>query len=144
MDQLINHKHKIDILLSNDTSLSKPTQITVKPKRKSKLKILCNECNREGKRLDKSHQVCQNCYKAKSIYKPSGNKVIDDFIRDTLWDNNKFVGKMEFVPYDQFKDIKFIAEGGFSKIYKATWIDGPIRGWNKSNQNYSRVKSKIV
>ncbi|RIA85114.1 kinase-like domain-containing protein, partial [Glomus cerebriforme] len=39
---------------------------------------------------------------------------------------------MEFVPYDQFKDIKFIAEGGFSKIYKATWIDGPIRGWNKS------------
>ena len=23
---------------------------------------------------------------------------------------------MEFVPYDQFKDIEFIAEGGFSKL----------------------------
>ena len=26
---------------------------------------------------------------------------------------------MEFVLYDRFKDVKFIAEGGFSKIYKA-------------------------
>ena len=34
---------------------------------------------------------------------------------------------MEFVPYDQFKNIEFIAEGGFSKIYKATWIDGPMK-----------------
>ena len=33
---------------------------------------------------------------------------------------------MEFVPYDQFKNIEFIAEGGFSKIYKAIWIDGPV------------------
>ena len=33
---------------------------------------------------------------------------------------------MEFVLYDRFKDVKFIAEGGFSKIYKATWVDGRI------------------
>jgi len=31
---------------------------------------------------------------------------------------------MEFVHYDQLEDIEFIAEGGFSKVYKATWIDG--------------------
>ncbi|CAB4427812.1 unnamed protein product [Rhizophagus irregularis] len=37
---------------------------------------------------------------------------------------------MEFVPYDQFKNIEFIAEGGFSKIYKATWIDGPLNNSN--------------
>jgi hypothetical protein len=33
---------------------------------------------------------------------------------------------MEFVLYKQFKNVKFIAEEGFNKIYKATWIDGPI------------------
>ena len=33
---------------------------------------------------------------------------------------------MEFVPYNRLKNIEFVAEGGFSKIYKATWIDGPI------------------
>ncbi len=32
----------------------------------------------------------------------------------------------------QFKDIEFIAEGGFSRVYKATWIDGLIKkNWNK-------------
>lgn len=29
-------------------------------------------------------------------------------------------GEMEFVPYEQFTDIEFISEGGFSKIYRAT------------------------
>ena len=57
---------------------------------------------------------------------------------------NIFFGKMEFVPYDRFKDIEFIAEGGFSKIYKATWIDGPIKGWNDQKQSYTRNKSRTV
>ena len=50
------------------------------------------------------------------------NKVIDDFTKNTC---NIRHGKMEFVPYNNFKYIEFIAEGGFSKVYKATWIDGP-------------------
>ncbi|GBB99038.1 hypothetical protein RclHR1_00340029 [Rhizophagus clarus] len=41
---------------------------------------------------------------------------------------------MEFVPYDEFKDVEFITEGGFSKIYKATWINGPIINWNDTKQ----------
>jgi len=65
----------------------------------------------------------------KKIFKPSGNKVIDDFIRYTPTNLTKEKGKMEFVPYEQFKNVEFIAEGGFSQIYKATWIDGPIN-WN--------------
>src|ERR1043166_4082084 len=54
------------------------------------------------------------------------NKVIDDFMLSNYKIRN---GKMEFVPYNNFKDIEFIAEGGFSKVYKATWIDGPYN-WN--------------
>ena len=125
--------------LTKDTFPSQPTQTTVKTKRK---RILCSECNQ--KKLDVNHQVCRNCYKIKTIYKPSGNKVIDEFIKYTLINDNKFAGKMEFVPYDQFKDIEFIAEGGFSKIYKATWIDGSIRGWNNQKQSYVRTKNCAV
>ncbi|EXX74648.1 uncharacterized protein OCT59_009239 [Rhizophagus irregularis] len=54
-----------------------------------------------------------------------GHKVIDEFISYT---HSKKYGKMEFVPYNKFKDITFIHEGGFSKIYKATWNEGP-RDW---------------
>ncbi len=65
------------------------------------------------------------------LYK-SENKVVDDFIRYTqINSNNLGVGIMEFVPYDQFKYIEFIAEGGFSKVYKATWIDSYIRTLQK-------------
>ncbi|GBB95657.1 hypothetical protein RclHR1_02590002 [Rhizophagus clarus] len=54
---------------------------------------------------------------------------------------------MEFVPYEQFKDIEFISEGGFSKVYKATWINGPVSGWNNKNNcrisNYTVVLKKF-
>ena len=135
MDQLTSYKHKIDFLISKDTFPSQPTQTTVKIKRTKRKRILCNECNQ--KKLDVNNQVCRNCYRVKTIYKPSGNKVIDDFIKYTLINDNKFAGKMEFVPYDQFKNIEFIAEGGFSKIYKATWIDGPVT-------NYDTMCSTVV
>ena len=31
---------------------------------------------------------------------------------------------LKWVPFDRFKDIKQIGEGGFSKVYSATWING--------------------
>jgi hypothetical protein len=107
--------------ISNDTSLIRPKIV-----KKRKKKIVCSECNKKRVPLDESHQICQVCYKYKSnpISKLSGNKTIDDFIRytQTNYITNR-EGKMEFVPYEQFKNTEFIAEGGFSKIYKATWIE---------------------
>jgi hypothetical protein len=125
MNQSTNYKHKIDFLISNDTSLSQPTETTPEPK-KRKIYEKCNECKKRRRPLDESHQICHVCYIMKPIFRPSGNKIIDDFIKHTQINLVKGQGKMEFVRFDQFKNIEFIAEGGFSKIYKATWIDGPI------------------
>ncbi|POG63812.1 hypothetical protein GLOIN_2v523331 [Rhizophagus irregularis DAOM 181602=DAOM 197198] len=147
MEQPINHKHKIDILLSNNTVLIQPAKTSsVKSKYKKKK---CNECNKRRKPLDESHQICHVCYKIKKVYKygPSGNNTIDDFIRNTQVNLVKKNGKMEFVPYDQFKNIEFIAEGGFSKIYKATWIDGPVINYSNTRnirqENYTVVLKKL-
>ncbi|GES83766.1 kinase-like domain-containing protein [Rhizophagus clarus] len=129
-----NYNHKINFSLSNNTLLIEPTQTTVKSKYKKKK---CTECNKRRKTLDKSHQICHVCYNVKMVfkYKPSGNKIIDDFIRKTQVNLVKKNGKMEFVPYEQFINIEFIAEGGFSKIYKATWIDGPVE-----DDDYKKLK----
>jgi hypothetical protein len=143
MNQLTNYKHKIDFLISNNTSLSQPTETTFKPKIKSKIYEKCNECNKR-RPLNESHQICHICYRMKTIFKPSGNKIIDDFIRYTQINFIKAEGKMEFVPYDQFKNIEFIAEGGFSKIYKATWIDGPINWHELNNDKISRSPNHTV
>ncbi|RIA86647.1 kinase-like domain-containing protein [Glomus cerebriforme] len=67
----------------------------------------------------------------------SGNKVIDDFLRYTL-SKKISLKRMEFVPYNRFKDVELIAEGEFSKIYKTTWIDGPMSHF----RNYFTVALK--
>ena len=67
-----------------------------------------------------NHWICRSCsYNARS-----GNKVIDNFIKYTQRNIFYKRASMKFVPHDQFENIEFIAEGGFSKIYKATWIGG--------------------
>ncbi|RGB41336.1 hypothetical protein C1646_685766, partial [Rhizophagus diaphanus] len=99
--------------------LIQPTQTIIESKYK---RSKCPECNKRRKPLDESHQICHVCYKIKMVYKygSSGNKIIDDFIRYTQINLVNVNGKMEYVPYEQFINIEFIAEGGFSEIYKAT------------------------
>ncbi|GES93020.1 kinase-like domain-containing protein [Rhizophagus clarus] len=120
------------------TSLSHPTQNTFKPKSKK-----CNECKKIRKLVN---HICRQCYKAKTTIL-SGNKVIDDFIKSTLsnYDYNYRKANLEFVPYGRFKDVEFVAEGGFSKIYKATWIDGPVSSkWNENKQEFDRLGKMTV
>jgi len=33
------------------------------------------------------------------------------------------------IEYDRFENIEYLAKGGFSTIYKATWKDGYITNW---------------
>ena len=139
MDPLPNNKHKI---MPNDTSLIQPT--IVKSTRKRKTYKKCNECNRRRKTLDESHQICHVCYNTKKIYKQSGNKIIDDFIKHVQINYVKQDGKMVFVPYDKFENVELIGEGGFSKIYKATWIDCQFtdRGTRSIQKNFKTVALK--
>ncbi|RGB42196.1 kinase-like domain-containing protein [Rhizophagus diaphanus] len=80
----------------------------------------------------------------------SGNNDIDKFIKDTIYDARyrgyKFIN---WVPFNRFKDIKQIGEGGFAKIYSATWIDGEAeyekqddRSWKKREPEPMEVALK--
>jgi hypothetical protein len=80
----------------------------------------------------------------------SGNSVLDEFLVSTRSYQStiaKFVDKvknidkwfspditfdyiesykfMNYIPYSQFTNVKELAEGGFSIVYQATWLDGP-------------------
>jgi len=138
MEKSINIKHKIDFLLLNDAPSSQPIQNKVKTIYKKKR---CSECNKRRKTLDESHQICHVCYKAKKRCITSGNKVIDDFIKHVQTNYVKQNGKMLFVPYDKFENVELIGEGGFSKIYKAIWIDCQISDYGTHVQKSS---SRIV
>ena len=139
MEQTTNYKHKNDFLISNVVPSSEQIQ-------KHKFRK-CNECNKRRKPSEENNQFCRNCYIIKTVFrqKLSGNKIIDEFIRHTQINLAKEDGKMEFIPYEQFQSIEFIAEGGFSKIYKAIWIDGPLNyGLSKRDKpNYPVALKKL-
>ncbi|PKY33592.1 hypothetical protein RhiirB3_452612, partial [Rhizophagus irregularis] len=43
----------------------------------------------------------------------SGNAIIDDLILEK---------KLKWIPYNKFKNVEYLDEGGFGTIYKATWL----------------------
>ena len=49
----------------------------------------------------------------------------------------------EWVPYNQFNDIKEIGKGGFATVYSAIWKDGPLK-YNKDNEKYTRESDRKV
>uniref|UniRef100_U9T643 Protein kinase domain-containing protein n=1 Tax=Rhizophagus irregularis (strain DAOM 181602 / DAOM 197198 / MUCL 43194) TaxID=747089 RepID=U9T643_RHIID len=120
-------------------SLNNPKQTTQNPTFFKK----CRQCDRKIVRF---YQICNQCRNEKMVssISLSDNNVIDTFIRYTLANHYKNGWRMEFVPYSRFKDVKFIAEGGFSKVYKATWVDGPITHWNDYKQEYNRCGKTTV
>ena len=71
---------------------------------------------------------CKECFPCDLIEWTSGNHDIDEFIKDTIYNaklgNDGYPLFLEWVPFDRFEDVKQIGEGGFAKVYSATWIDG--------------------
>ncbi len=119
-----------------NTSHENKTQVM-----ESEFNIL-NILNKDSNPINTNHKNCSYCSKPfteKSWCKDcdpfrviegwtSGNPDIDKFIKDTMYktrhkESPKF---LEWVPFDRFTDIREIGEGGFAKVYTATWIDGPL------------------
>ncbi|CAB5322685.1 unnamed protein product [Rhizophagus irregularis] len=78
----------------------------------------------------------------------SENHNIDEFIKDTIYnakydknvDNHPLF--LEWVPFDRFENIKQIGEGGFSKVYSATWIDGKAKYIKQDDGTWKKGEPK--
>src|SRR5437868_670092 len=74
----------------------------------------------------------------------SGNKNIDKLIQDTQLTSLYIDKILEWIPYNKFNDIKYIAEGDFAKVYSATWTDGRIEKCDQKSNNWKRMGPKKV
>jgi hypothetical protein len=68
----------------------------------------------------------------------SGNDDIDKLIQDTQLSAINYIEVLEWIPYNEFHDIEYIAKGGFGKVYKAKRSDGYIRRWDNGYKNWER------
>src|SRR5437763_2913440 len=70
----------------------------------------------------------------------SGNEKID-FIQEMqlkIDEHDDIV--FEWIPYNQFSDIKEIGGGGFATVYSAIWKNGRLH-YNSSSKEYTRYTS---
>ncbi|GES77798.1 kinase-like domain-containing protein [Rhizophagus clarus] len=51
---------------------------------------------------------------------------------------------VEWVPYNNLKNIKYLAKGGFSEIYTANWIEGHFIEWDSKEQQLKRFGNQII
>jgi hypothetical protein len=68
----------------------------------------------------------------------SENEIIDDLIQEMLSNNKIF----EWIPYNQFNEIKEIGKNNLIIVYSAIWKDGPLN-YDDYNE-YKRDSNKEV
>ena len=79
----------------------------------------------------------------------SGNSEIDEFIKDTIYGvkrhkHSDYPLFLEWVPFDRFKDIKSIGEGGFAKVYSAKWIDGEAKYIKQNDGTWKKLNPEPI
>jgi hypothetical protein len=99
---------------------------------------LCKECGQPST----GYSWCQPC-NSKHFQQDfnkwtSGNKEIDEFIQNFQLNATCQQEVLEWIPYEKFRDIEYVAKGGFGTIYKAKWDDGYIRYWNIDQNKWER------
>jgi hypothetical protein len=67
--------------------------------------------------------------------------ILTNLFQDTQVSAINYFKILEWIPYNKFYDIKYIAKGGFGKVFRAKWIDGYILNWDNINQNWFRLDS---
>ena len=90
----------------------------------------CNQCNAKRFQQDFPNWT-------------SGNNYIDNFIQETQLNAQDIGEFLEWIPYNRLTNIKYLAKGGFSTVYKAIWLDGYI-SWDYDKKQWGRREGAEV
>jgi hypothetical protein len=103
---------------------------------------LCEECKQPNTDYYSGHYWCQSCngkrFQQNFQNWTSGNHDIDELIQRTQLKAKWYKGVIEWIEYDRFENIEYLAKGGFGITYKATWKDGYIYRWYSENNQWHR------
>ncbi|EXX72718.1 hypothetical protein RirG_066690 [Rhizophagus irregularis DAOM 197198w] len=129
--KVIDYSKSITSVLMKE--INKLFGITWDPETKNYMMVLNNKCK-------KCNKICNSIFfQQKFIDWTSENDDIDKFIQNTQLSAHEDVREaLEWIPYNTFHDIKYIAKDEFGKIYRANRTDGYIWYWDNKNQNWIR------
>ena len=102
-------------------------------------KRICENCNQECLATLYCEYCVRNYLKANFSNWTSGNDDIDSLIQKCQLETLNPAMVVEWIPYNNLQNIKYLTKGGCSKIYTAVWIDGKYEKWDSKNQQLRRI-----
>src|SRR5438045_539452 len=104
---------------------------------------LCPDCNQSNTGWKWCHNCNSKRFQQNFNKWTSGNELIDNFIQDAQLKERNKNQIIEWIPYNRFRNIQYLAQGGFSIVYKAIWSDGWIENWDKEKHQWKRYSSEL-
>ncbi|UZO13098.1 uncharacterized protein OCT59_004604 [Rhizophagus irregularis] len=92
-------------------------------------KLITNE---ELKERYKKNGLCKNCKQPKTTY---------SYLQLNAKNENQII---EWIEYDKFEDVEYLAKGGFGTTFKAVWKDGPWKINYDNNQMERKGETKVA
>ncbi|PKC61069.1 kinase-like protein [Rhizophagus irregularis] len=105
---------------------------------------ICENCNQKCLATLYCEYCVQNYLKAKFSNWTSGNNDIDNLIQKCQLVTLNPAMIVEWIPYNNLKNIEYLTKGGFSKIYTANWIGGYYTEWDSKKQQLIRFGTHKV
>ncbi|GBC31943.2 kinase-like domain-containing protein [Rhizophagus irregularis DAOM 181602=DAOM 197198] len=93
---------------------------------------LCEKCKQPKIYPDYCRPCKSQYFKQNFKNWTSGNHNVDEFIQKAQLKAKNIDQVIEWVEYDKFENVEYLAKGRFGTTFKAVWKDGP---W-KLNDNY--------
>ncbi|PKC56675.1 kinase-like protein, partial [Rhizophagus irregularis] len=105
---------------------------------------VCENCNQKCLATLYCEYCVRNYLKYNFSNWTSGNNVIDNLIKNCQMETLTPNAIIEWIPYNNLENIKYLTKGGFSEIYTADWIDGGYEEWNSKEQQLMRFGTHAV
>ncbi|POG74114.1 kinase-like domain-containing protein [Rhizophagus irregularis DAOM 181602=DAOM 197198] len=106
---------------------------------------ICETCNQECLATLYCEYCVQNYLKANFSNWTSGNNDIDNLIQKCQIEALHPQMIIEWIPYNNLQNIKYLTKGGFSEIYTTVWIDGGYTEWDSKEQKLIRFgRQKVI
>ncbi|UZO13062.1 uncharacterized protein OCT59_004568 [Rhizophagus irregularis] len=88
-------------------------------------------------------QLCKSQYFQQNFKNwTSGNHDVDEFIQKAQLNAKEYYQVIEWIEYDKFEDVEYLAKGGFGTTFKAVWKDGPWK--NHQDELERKGEAKVA
>ncbi|CAB4442812.1 unnamed protein product [Rhizophagus irregularis] len=107
-------------------------------------KRICENCQDECLATLYCEHCVRNYLKENFSNWTSGNNDIDNLIQKyqmEMYDPERIV---EWIPYNNLQNIKYLTKGGYSEIYTAVWLCGCYYEWDSKEKQLTRLGDQYV